>query len=80
MGPKTGCNSDKRYPTGPGFYAQGNEIIIVARRKNPKLGSEVGLEEGYKNVLLFCSIPIYIFMVKMFSEMGDLIIIKNKAM
>lgn len=56
------------------------EIIIVARRKNPKLGSEVGLEEGYKNVLLFCSIPIYIFMVKMFSEMGDLIIIKNKAM
>lgn len=56
------------------------EIIIVARRKNPKLGSEVGLEQGYKNVLLFCSIPIYIFMVKMFSEMGDLIIIKNKAM
>lgn len=56
------------------------EIIIVARRKNPKLGSEVGLEEGYKNVLLFCSIRIYIFMVKMFSEMGDLIIIKNKAM
>lgn len=48
MGPKTGCNSDKRYPTGPGFYAQGNEIIIVARRKNPKLGSEVGFEEATK--------------------------------
>lgn len=49
MGPKRGSNSDKRYPTGPGFYAargmkqEGNNNS--SKRKNPKLGSEVGLEE-----------------------------------
>lgn len=58
MGPKWDWNSDKRYPTGPGFFTQvenetRRKVIIVGKEKEPKLGSEVGLEEGYKNVI-FC--------------------------